>query len=469
MSSFDPSERIGKNEGYARVQEAEDFKCAGDGQITYEINWKYTTNLSGKRKFIFTGKQLEGYSKKIKATAIGPNDIVIFRRSGHPNNGKRATVKRIIMPMTDEEIALAGLDKRKIPDFKKVYELEFKNIGSGPNNKEVKKVRTSKEEEIKKYINHRTLLCINLSKDYFKNIYLPEKRKELKTLGKKFDRTTQEQIINDYNNFIAPGSEGASEVYSRQNDIIVKKLEREMKMLFLKNKKFKPDYIYAWELKDRKENVRGNQLTMPDGTYYIMNAKLKKNEIEKLSQKNCGAKIEKIWVTVHITLRKEAMKIADDILLNGALFLNCAERKEEIWNVFGNFKKSSDKTLEKIFNIEKNKKGKRNCALTPIDVNKYKMEKEIIYEFGDEVEIKYDVELTNVENPWEGWVKAKIQNKRDNNKYEVVLKDSNISIDNVPSKYIRNLNKNLRGGIKRRKSRRKKVKRRRTRKKALRN
>ena len=98
--NFDASQRIGKNEGFAKVQQAEDFKCKEDGSITYDINWKYTTNLSGKRKFIFTGKQIDGYSKKLKARPIGPGDTVIFRRQGHPNNGKRGIVGRIIMPMT---------------------------------------------------------------------------------------------------------------------------------------------------------------------------------------------------------------------------------------------------------------------------------------------------------------------------------------------------------------------------------
>ena len=93
------------------------------------------------------------------------------------------------------------------------------------------------------------------------------------------------------------------------------------------------------------------------------------------------------------------------------------------------------------------------------------IEKEYVYEFGDEVEIKYDVELKNVENPWEGWIKAKIQNKRGDNKYEVIILDSNISIDNIPAKYIRNLNRNLQGGKNRKSRKRKNKRRRKTRKK----
>ena len=182
-----------------------------------------------------------------------------------------------------------------------------------------------------------------------------------------------------------------------------------------------------------------------------------------------GEKIEKIWITVHITLRKEALTLQDDILLNGTLFLNCDERKEEIWKILGKFKKSSDKALEKIFNVKGDIKGrKRRCALQRVDQN-IDIEKEYVYEFGDEVEIKYDVELKNVENPWEGWIKAKIQNKRGDNKYEVIILDSNISIDNVPAKYIRNLNRNLQGGKNRKSRKRKNKRRRKTRKKALRN
>lgn len=464
--NFDASQRIGKNEGFAKVQQAEDFKCKEDGSITYDINWKYTTNLSGKRKFIFTGKQIDGYSKKLKATPIGPGDTVIFRRQGHPNNGKRGIVGRIIMPMTPDEIALAGLDARKIPDFEKVFEINFKQISSGPNSREVKQVRTSKEEEIQKYINHRTLLCVNLSKDYFKDIYLVGERKKLKEQGKPYDRRAQINIINSYNNFISTTT-GENEVYDKKSEIIIKKLKREKNMLFLKNKKFRPDYIYAWELKERNDKLRGNQLTRPDSTYYIMKSKI--TDLNALTDTSCGKKIEKIWITVHITLRKEALKLQDDILLNGALFLNCDERKEEVWNILGKFKKSSDKALGKIFNVKANTKGrKRRCALNQISQN-IEIEKKYVYEFGDEVEIKYDVDLKNVENPWEGWIKAKIQNKRSDNKYEVILLDNNISIDSVPAKYIRNLNRNLQGGKNRKSRRRKRNRRRKTRKKALRN
>ena len=75
------------------------------------------------------------------------------------------------------------------------------------------------------------------------------------------------------------------------------------------------------------------------------------------------------------------------------------------------------------------------CFTTCVDQN-IDIEKEYVYEFGDEVEIKYDVELKNVENPWEGWIKAKIQNKRGDNMHEVIILDSNISIDSI---YLRSI------------------------------
>ena len=186
---------------------------------------KYTTNLSGKRKFIFTGKQIDGYSSKLKSSPISPGDTVIFRRQGHPNNGKRGEVSRIIMPMTPDEIALAGLDARKIPDFEKVYEINFKRISSGPNSREVKQIRTSKEEELQKYINHRTLLCVNLSEDYFEYLF-GRGEKKLKDQGKPYDRQAQINIINSYNKFIET-IEGINEVYGKKSEIIINKLKRE--------------------------------------------------------------------------------------------------------------------------------------------------------------------------------------------------------------------------------------------------
>ena len=92
--------------------------------------------------------------------------------------------------------------------------------------------------------------------------------------------------------------------------------------------------------------------------------KSKITDLNALTDTSCGEKIEKIWITVHITLRKEALTLQDDILLNGTLFLNCDERKEEIWKILGKFK-SSDKALEKIFNVKGDIKGrKRRCFTT---------------------------------------------------------------------------------------------------------
>ena len=39
--NIDESQRIGENVGFAKVQQAKDFKCKDTGSITYDINWKY--------------------------------------------------------------------------------------------------------------------------------------------------------------------------------------------------------------------------------------------------------------------------------------------------------------------------------------------------------------------------------------------------------------------------------------------
>ena len=83
------------------------------------INWKYTTNLSGKENLYLQENKLMDILE-VKSSPISPGDIVIFRRQGHPNNGKRGEVGRIIMPMTPDEIALAGLDARKFDSFESI-------------------------------------------------------------------------------------------------------------------------------------------------------------------------------------------------------------------------------------------------------------------------------------------------------------------------------------------------------------
>ena len=61
----------------------------------------------------------------------------------------------------------------------------------------------------------------------------------------------------------------------------------------------------------------------------ILYNEIKNNRFECINRYKLREKIEKIWITVHITLRKEALTLQDDILLNGTLFLNCDEKKKK--------------------------------------------------------------------------------------------------------------------------------------------
>ena len=105
-----------------------------------------------------------------------------------------------------------------------------------------------------------------------------------------------------------------------------------MNFIFTRNSVFVPDAIQAWESKSFNKNMK-NDLIPPDDNYYIMKTSIIDVENTSLINKdqctnNKFPPYYKIWVVIKINLRKEALTLAKDLLLNSKVFLDCDGKKE---------------------------------------------------------------------------------------------------------------------------------------------
>ena len=450
------SSNSGSIKGFTKRQEAKNISCKNS--TTYEINWKYKTNLSGEEVAIFTGKQIEGFNQKKIKKPIAAGDIVRFKRQDHANNGLKATVKSILKPLTAADMAEQGKDIRSLAKFPPVYTLEFLKTPYSQED-QVSKIKTSNSEELQKIINFKSNLCINWRKEALLNHLKSTTDKSLE------QRESNRLKFNTY----------TKDQYGIEKDtILINKIQREMKKIFMRNKKFTPDAISAWESENYQEYNK-DELIPPDGTYYIMGVSFVEMSKKKiLTNKDVCDKNPphyKLWVTVKVKLRKEAEDIGSDILFNGKLFLGCDEKKQNILNILNEIKNEAEKGFKNITdkaNIPNLKKGKNDnqCAYTdaPINESDIKEDVDVIQGFLKNQKVM----VASKDLKWEGMVPGKISNKKKTTPptYDIML-DSNIMIRNVETNFIRPID-DMAGGKKRktkkrRRRRRKKTKKRRRR------
>ena len=167
----------GSVKGFTKRQEAKNISCKN--ATTYEINWKYKTNLSNEEVSIFTGKQIEGFNAKKQKKPIVAGDIVRFKRQDHANNGLKATVKSVLKPLSAADMAEQGKDIRGLAKFPPVYTLEFlKTPYSKPD--QVSSLKTSNIEELHKIVNFKSIICINWRKEALMKHLKDMKRYEYK-------------------------------------------------------------------------------------------------------------------------------------------------------------------------------------------------------------------------------------------------------------------------------------------------
>lgn len=439
----------GSVSGFTKKQEAKNISCKN--ATTYEINWKYKTNLSNEAVSVFTGKQIEGFNAKNQKKPIIAGDIVRFKRSEHPNNGLKATVKNILRPLTAADMAEQGKDIRGLATFPPVYTLEFlKTPYSKPD--QVSSLKTSNVEELQKIINFKSIICVNWRKEaLLKHLKVENIKDEAEKSAARIKFNGKQK--NDYGIV--------------KDTILVDKIQREMKRIFMRNKKFTPDVISAWE-SDTYQQYNKDELIKPDGTYYIMSVAFLEMKKKILTNKEACDKnppYYKLWVTVKVTLRKEAQDIGSDILFNGKLFLGCDEKKQTVLNILNEIKNDAENKMVEIKAAADIpiKKEEKECDYRDPPINE-----EDIQEDPDMAQSfirNQKVMVASKDFKWEGMVPGTIRfvKKTDPETYDILL-ESNIMIKNVEKKYIRPMDEDMMGGKKKRKTRKRRRYKRKTRK-----
>ena len=443
----------GTTKGFAKKQTTLQTSTCKNA-TTYEINWKYKTNLSGDEIFVFTGKQLEGFNQKKMKTPIKSGDIVRFKRDGHSNNGLKAIIKSILKPLSVAEMAEQGKDIRGLAKFPPVYHLEFSKSPFSRDD-QLSELRTSNSEELHKIINFKSKLCINWRKEGLMN-YLKSNKvtTRIKRSEARIDFNTKEK--KDYNII--------------KNTILQKKIEREIKKIFMKNKKFIPDAISAWESENYQEYNK-DELIPPDGTYYIMSVVLLDLKQKILTNKDGCDKNPpkyKLWVTINITLRKEALDIGSDILYNGKLFLGCDKKKQTVLNILNEIKNEAEVGLIKIQEAVKIQPKPTDPDEEECDYPDAKIEETDVKEDVDVQQVftrNQKVLVASKEFKWAGMLPGKIKkiikSDRDTSPiYNIELLDSNVIITNVENEFIRPMDSELTGGKKKKRKTKKKKKKR---------
>jgi hypothetical protein len=156
--------------------------CNKDTHVTYEIEWHYTTNLSGKQKYIYTGKEIgKDYFDPGEQKFIRVGDTVIYKKKDHLNDGVEATVSEITKALTKKELAEKNLSSN-YGTFNDSYSLKFKNPPIREKYpRQFKTLKYVQKVNLEKIPGHKDYICvrsnIDLKKATRKNV---KKSKKLK-------------------------------------------------------------------------------------------------------------------------------------------------------------------------------------------------------------------------------------------------------------------------------------------------
>ena len=141
-----------------------DSKCNKETQAKFEIEWHYTTNLSGNHTFVYTGKEIgKDYYDPGEQKLISVGDTVIYKKKDHLNDGSKAIVKEITKSLTKKELAEQG--KKETTKFNDSYTLKFRNHpyqSKWPN--QYKKIKNVQRINMEKIPTHKDFLCVNMNK-----------------------------------------------------------------------------------------------------------------------------------------------------------------------------------------------------------------------------------------------------------------------------------------------------------------
>ena len=303
-----------------------DSKCNKETQAKFEIEWHYTTNVSGNHTFVYTGKELgKDYYDPGEQKKIYVGDTVIYKKKDHLNDGVRAVVKEITKSLTKKELAERG--QKETTKFNDSYTLKFQNPpfqSKWPN--QYKKIKNVQRINMEKIPTHKDFLCVNMNK---KN----STRKNIK---------------------------GTPKICPVKKSVLKFEVERQMRKTFLTPKyykdregetqpEFKIENVLAKNTHGKKV-IDKNALVEPTQSYkidYVSFRDIFSSRKSKSKSKKYGGEYYKLKVKVHLGLRDiTSSGLGADNLV---LAMKCDERWHRINQIFREFKDESVEAVKSIF------------------------------------------------------------------------------------------------------------------------
>jgi hypothetical protein len=303
-----------------------DSKCNKETQAKFEIEWHYTTNVSGNHTFVYTGKELgKDYYDPGEQKKIYVGDTVIYKKKDHLNDGVRAVVKEITKSLTKKELAERG--QKETTKFNDSYTLKFQNPpyqSKWPN--QYKKIKNVQRINMEKIPTHKDFLCVNMNK---KN----STRKNIK---------------------------GTPKICPVKKSVLKFEVERQMRKTFLTPKYYKdregetqPEFKIESVLAKNthgKKVIDKNALVEPTQSYkidYVSFRDIFSSRKSKSKSKKYGGEYYKLKVKVHLGLRDiTSSGLGADNLV---LAMKCDERWHRINQIFREFKDESVEAVKSLF------------------------------------------------------------------------------------------------------------------------
>ena len=275
----DEMESLKKKDKYRNlnVTDIKKKSCKDPTPIKYNLQFKYSTNLSGYEKnyFLYSGKEkklnMMDYEKK--KIGVGVGSLVQYIKKDD-KFGKMAIVQKIIK--TPSNLEAWQDNKRNPPKSPTLYEIKF--LGLDINNPELESNRmTVQKKDLKLFNSYKKILCSDLVPNNVK--------KGLTSILEKYNKTSEKK----YNNVIFDFNDKLTKDLLKKTSLM-KMITGYYNQIFKdKTKKiFIPEYIYD---DNTTKLIKPNKIY----EYVLTNA-----HISKINIKNKKVKKKKIFIKMFI-------------------------------------------------------------------------------------------------------------------------------------------------------------------------
>lgn len=288
-----------------------DSNKKGKRNKRFELYWDYTTNLTGKQQYTFTGKEMgDKFWEPDEKSKFKIGDLIIFKNSGHPNNNLKARIYAKTGLISKLEALKRGIIE-KLPKMEDIYDIKFiaPNVINGKMIEEEKGVEKTNMEKIPGY---RFYFCSEVDL---------KKNKD----GKK-------KIV--YNKRLIK-----EKVTSEMKKGFIKKLTWNVEQVKAKYTDIKKDPLTGSEIKPNKLIERPNSLQ-----FAISNVELVEISDPVRLNKNKPNEVHKIRALVHLTLNKlEKGEMKQDNYEAITSILDCKGHKRRVGELIEYFREESAK------------------------------------------------------------------------------------------------------------------------------